>query len=511
MKIKRVLVLLRHDFPLLWIVVPFVCGQQLACLQAMHLGIASGLLLVLLIGRYFYTNNIIRLLYYIVLGCVAATWSNSRVTILEEGEHVIADVYQIQGEVIDVLRYPKTNLVKFGLLVDHSRTRLKGDLGILKGEDTLHDQRLYCQAVYLPWRNAAKIAPGNSVTVHASLLPASKLPAWYREYLRMRGYVGLCKIKLLAITDKRIDWLYGFRKQVRERIYQVLGRNENVGLLLAMTIGSRDQISNYTEQSFKYTGLMHLLVLSGFQLTLVYATVVHITRWLMVKIFSLWRFCNTNLIASIAGLLCVGLLLIIAGLEHSSTRAAICLLLVSIANYNEYKVNLLNSVLGSFLLLTVCYPQCVFDLGVQLTYASLLAILVSDAKNISLRSYLVCSFWCGIFTGLILLIRGQGLSIGSFIFNPLFAGIFSFIGTQLGLLAIIFCLLKIDGGYFGRLIVLILEYLKYVIWYLSDYEWIYYDGSDPLVTSLLVCLFFILVVRQGYSCVTKYLNKYGYG
>lgn len=408
----------------------------------------------------------------------------------------------VQGRVVDTIRYPNPGEIQFGLQVNSRRK---------SGELQTEDYQILCKGIYLPWRNSADLREGNLVQAKVRIKGLDGLVDWYRYHLRARGYEGTCKVKALAIMDSGEEYFSSLRRMLRERVYQVLGRNESAGLLLATAIGSRDQIGKGTEDAFRFTGLMHLLVLSGFQLTLVFGSVSLLARRWLGKLRWIRAVCNVRLVAVVLGLVSVLVLLMLAGLEHSSTRAAVAMLLAALGIWWERRVHLANTILASLFLLSLVWPACIFDLGVQLTYAALAGILIGSLEKNGLRSYLSCSLWVSVCTSTVLLLRGQGISIGGFILNPLLSGICSLVGTQLGLCALGLLISGADPwGAAASMVVWILEKLKFIIRDLSEIEGMYYDGTSLAINMVIIAAFCGILFLRCHYCWRKYLRSYGY-
>lgn len=502
MRLSRILVLLRGDFPLLFVALPFIAGQQCAVLLADNAwAVAPMAAFIVLFSIGSVRGEFFRMAFFLVGGCLAALLLVQVRGPLQWPLKKASEWQQIEGRVIDTIRYPKPGEIQFGLRVEGGRTATseKGKYQIL------------CKGIYLPWRNSSQLREGNVVQAKVKIKGLAGIVDWYRHHLSARGYQGTCTVKALAIKDSSEEIFSALRRQVREKVYKVLGRNESVGLLLATAIGSRDQIGKVTEDAFRCTGLMHLLVLSGFQLTLVFGSVSLLARRGLGRISWVRAVCNVNLVSVGLGLLSVVALLILAGLEHSSTRAAVAMLLVALGLWWERRVHLGNTILASLFLLSLLWPSCIFDLGVQLTYAALVGILIGNLENNGLRSYLSCSLWCSVCTSLVLLLRGQGISIGGFVLNPLLSGVCSFVGTQIGLCALGLLISGVDRrGILASVVVWVLEEFKYLIRYLSDIEGIYYDGSIQMINLLVISALCSLVFFRCYYRWSRYLKRYGY-
>jgi predicted membrane metal-binding protein len=93
-----------------------------------------------------------------------------------------------------------------------------------------------------------------------------------------------------------------------------------VSLLLSMALGYRDVLSPSVEQAFSSLGLTHLLVVSGYQVSMVFGFVMAIAVMLVPRasVFRYWREGCTAI-----GLMVASVYVVLIGAEMSAARALI--------------------------------------------------------------------------------------------------------------------------------------------------------------------------------------------
>lgn len=162
-------------------------------------------------------------------------------------------------------------------------------------------------------------------------------------------------------------------------IYSLVGRlkdsfNDSVskylptqagGLVSALTIGDRSNISSETMKSFNYAGTVHILVVSG----------LHLTVWALAITDLMMKNKRTRKYSAIVGIPLIFMYCALAGFTVSVIRAGIMTSAVVGArgiNRNADSINSLGMALSFILLVN---PFCVFSMGMWFSVLSTLGIL----------------------------------------------------------------------------------------------------------------------------------------
>lgn len=307
--------------------------------------------------------------------------------------------------------------------------------------------RTLCRAVDLPWKNASYLRAGDVFLLRARFMPVSPSlnPFSYDSMLRRHGTDYTCKIRFAsAAIISYPSLISSIRERLRRFVGRRLGEGEASGLLLAMSVGARNLLSEETEQAFKTTGLSHLLVASGYQVSLVFLLVAGVVRVLMryapqAQGFNSWRLLSMS-IGFVAAAAFVGLV----GVEGSIIRALFAALFLVFGAFSGRGGHPFNSVLFAFLALIICWPGCFFEPGVQLTFTALCGLsLAPPGKSFVWRYLVACTMAC-VATGAVAVLWFGRFSLWSFFLNPLLAPLGSVIGCALGLLATLLCVCGID-------------------------------------------------------------------
>lgn len=373
------------------------------------------------------------------------------------------------------------------------------------------DFLMHCSAIYLPWKNVSNAKTGDILAIVAKTknVEFTLNPFSYNAYLLRKSISKTCNVRYANIINHKeeISSAEKLNFKIRENIVNILGDNESSGLFLSMTIGVRNLLAQSTEDKFKKTGLTHLLVVSGYQVCLIYFTIMFLIKELTVVFKKLYYFFFLQYIYKIIALSGSIFFVLVSGCDSSSIRAGLAIIILNIANIFEKNNSFANSIILSFFIMHLMFPLCVLDPGVALSYAALVGIwLGSFAKN-KIKCFLMVSFYTYITTGIITLIWFNQISFISFLLNILVAPIISWISCNLGFLAIFLSFTFDKGGYFVKGVSFVLDNFKFLIFKISELNYIsHVFESLPI---LLVGILSLIVVRAFLKRIRYYVNFWG--
>ena len=193
------------------------------------------------------------------------------------------------------------------------------------------------------------------------------------EYLDRKGYdaTGFVKSPLLIerLDDERVllplAWLYDWRNRFQRQIDTRFSA-ETAGVLDAALLGNRYNLSRASAERFRAGGTFHVLVISGLHISFIGGIAFLIARRLTKNRF-LQFLLPTTVLWSYA---------LAVGAEASVVRAALMFTFVALAAVVFRRASSLNALGGAALALLIWSPQEIFDPSLQLTFLSVLAIIV---------------------------------------------------------------------------------------------------------------------------------------
>ncbi len=323
--------------------------------------------------------------------------------------------------------------------------------------DKKQNFKLLCQSADLPWRNASELEEGRELIIVGKILPFRERESLsgYEESLRRSGYDGRCFVDWLSLLDSSSREVLnatpagdreGLNFSLSERsipdiiseiIRDSVGDTDGGAMLLSMTIGTRDQVSRETEEVFRFHGLSHLLVISGYQLTQVIWLSGVIARAFIRRF---WRRVDWLPSAILLPMVCGGCGLClgaITGFEVSITRAVVGALILELVKSREGFSSLGHSLIITASILSAIWPGILFEPAGALTMSALVGILVGKAVGgEGLRGIVGAHIGALLCTSAIACIWFDPPHLGAALIAAPLAGLFStavFYGTLIGL------------------------------------------------------------------------------
>jgi competence protein ComEC len=193
------------------------------------------------------------------------------------------------------------------------------------------------------------------------------------EYLDRKGYDATGVVKSAAAIVRLDDttvfpllaWLYASRERLQRAIDSRF-TPETAGVLDAALLGNRYNLTRSTSERFREGGTFHVLVISGLHISFIGAIVL----------FALRRLTRRRLLQFVIPALFVWCYSLGVGAEASVVRAALMFTFAGLGAVLFRPATSLNALGGAALVLLVHSPKELFDPSFQLTFLSVLAIVV---------------------------------------------------------------------------------------------------------------------------------------
>ncbi len=208
----------------------------------------------------------------------------------------------------------------------------------------------------------------------------------YRDYLMRQGIYLTMRIKssLQIILQHKLESdglatdsqshrnigakLIGFSFWLRMEIEKIISRylpDLSSGMLSAMVLGQKRGVPWLVNNAMIKSGTVHILVVSGFNVGIV-AFVVN----LLFKIIRIKR--NARIILAV---ICLLIYCIVTGATNPVARATVMGIIFLLAHLFKRKPDMYNSLACAALFILIINPRQLFDIGFQLSFASVLAIV----------------------------------------------------------------------------------------------------------------------------------------
>ncbi|HKV35154.1 MAG TPA: ComEC/Rec2 family competence protein, partial [Pyrinomonadaceae bacterium] len=193
------------------------------------------------------------------------------------------------------------------------------------------------------------------------------------EYLDRKGYAATGVIKSPASIERvgevwvfpPLAWLYSWRTFLQEEIHAKFD-GETAGVLDAALLGNRYNLSRETAERFREGGTFHVLVISGMHISFIGGIVFLLMR----------RLTKRRVLQFVVPAVVVWAYSLAVGAEASVVRAALMFTFAGLAPVLFRQSTSLNGLGAAALVLLVNSPKEIFDPSFQLTFLSVLAIVV---------------------------------------------------------------------------------------------------------------------------------------
>lgn len=197
--------------------------------------------------------------------------------------------------------------------------------------------------------------------------------ASFTEYLDQKGYDASAFIKSPLLIERLendrvvlpLAWLYRWRAGLQREIDAHFS-TETAGVLDAAMLGNRYRLSRATAERFREGGTFHALVISGLHITFIGGLVFLLAR----------RFTRNKLLQFILSAAVLWGYALAVGAEASVARAAFMFTVIVLAPLVARRAASLNVLGGTALALLAIRPSSLFDPSFQLTFISVLAMVV---------------------------------------------------------------------------------------------------------------------------------------
>ncbi|MEE9362672.1 MAG: ComEC/Rec2 family competence protein [Cellulophaga sp.] len=196
----------------------------------------------------------------------------------------------------------------------------------------------------------------------------------YKNYLRKLGIVHQIQLydNNYFLKEDTSKTIYGIAATIRENIISKLKlanfKEEELGIIQALLLGQRNDISTKTYEDYKNAGAVHILAVSGLHIG-----IILLILSIFLKPLERLKYGKTIKLISIVILLwCFALL---AGFSASILRAVSMFSFLAYAQYLNRPTNTFNIMALSMFFILLFSPLLLFQVGFQMSYAAVFSIV----------------------------------------------------------------------------------------------------------------------------------------
>lgn len=230
----------------------------------------------------------------------------------------------------------------------------------------------------------------------------------YRLYLANRSIYVTGKIhspaEIMPYIDLTEPWyrkILLYPESIRYSVGIFLENNldpDLAGIYKALLVGSRAGISDPVIESFKATGCMHLLAISGIHMGLLGMIIAFAFSWGMKRSSFLLTHLHVPTAATLLSLPLLFCYAFIAGMNTPVLRALIMSVFFLLGVILRRQRSIIHIIAAAALLLLTINPLALFTVSFQLSFSSVLAIALIYPRLILLLEQKNSTFWSKIYT-----------------------------------------------------------------------------------------------------------------
>ena len=259
------------------------------------------------------------------------------------------------------------------------------------------------KACFLKDIYSSQLNIGDGISAHSSLEKPKNYNSKfdYKRYLMYHGYSAQTFIyytdwnkKSISITNlsllQRTELAAIRLRQHLLSKYKAHNFNGQVyAIIAAMTLGDKSTLSKQTKDIYSITGASHVLALSGLHLGIIYSILTILTFKRQKKIWG-----------QIIILLSIWSFTILVGMAPSVVRSATMLSICSVNDILGRSKFSLNTLALTAIIMLLCNPLNLFDVGFELSFMAVLSILIFYRpiykcinKNFISKHYIINLTW----------------------------------------------------------------------------------------------------------------------
>lgn len=323
----------------------------------------------------------------------------------------------------------------------------------------------------------------------------------YKTYLNDRYIYHQVYLKTTDFIRSKstTNTIYGYAASIRNQIHKSLLSNhfkaDELAVIEALLLGQRQQISKELQNNYANAGAIHILAISG----------LHIGIIVLLLNFLLQPFTRFRYGKFLKLLIMVNILwsfAIISGLSASVVRAVTMFTAIVVATSFKRQTNTFQVLVVSMFFLLVCKPHFLFDVGFQLSYTAVFAIVWLQPlwkKLWNPQSWFLKQFWSLLTVSLSAQLGVLPLSL--YYFHQ-FPGLFFVANLTiipvlgiiliLGILVIFLAYFEILPSFLGELYRLIIHYMNHFIAWIASHKQFLFDDIYISLFQMSGCYLVII-------------------
>jgi competence protein ComEC len=206
-----------------------------------------------------------------------------------------------------------------------------------------------------------------------------------------------------TIFEKMKIKLFTFKIKLRELVVKKFSSHASA-LVLGMLLGERDELSKDEKTMFNQAGLSHILVVSGYNISL-----------MITFIFLILKFTSRGIRIGLA-LVVIFLFVLLVGYEASVVRAALMGSIIIFSKINLRPSSAVNVLFLVATIMLVLNPYSIFDAGFHLSFIATFSLLIMP-KMRRIPEFVAVTVWVFLFVLPYIAYLSESVSLAGIVSN----------------------------------------------------------------------------------------------
>ncbi len=234
----------------------------------------------------------------------------------------------------------------------------------------------------LPWTSSAELRRSDRFLAALRVKPAcSELehrpnPFSYEGYLFRRGIAGTAQVTRITQIVRHRDEPPQLERFLR-RLTAAMEPRPELGVILASTIAEADLLDTFTAELFRRTGLTHVLVVSGYQVGVLFVLALTVLKALLGRVRMFTIYVPTDIAATFGAFVLASAYGYLTAGALTTVRALIALAVFALSRVVSRPVHVWRNYCAVLLCSLLLWPGAIFEAGSQLMFSALAGLVAA--------------------------------------------------------------------------------------------------------------------------------------
>ncbi len=315
----------------------------------------------------------------------------------------------------------------------------------------------------------------------------------YKQFLNRKGIQNQLFAKNIISKHKEGNgfyyWAAKSKAQLREKLKKQGYNTESRAIISSMLLGDRTELTDELNQSYITTGVVHILSISGLHVMMIYMILQFVLQPLL-------KLKNGRKLRIILSLIIIWVFAFYVELQPPVFRSALMISIYYMSELLRRPKNIYHTLSLSAFIILVFQPNYLFDVGFQLSYAAVFAIVWLNPifeHFITLKNNLLQKVKIMIETSISAQLGTLPFAVyyfnqfsGLFIFGNLVLIPASFLMICGGIISILLAIINLDISAYTWLFNQFIYYSNRYIYWLASFQFVAKDVYISLFTAVLI-------------------------